>query len=1195
MKDLTDPTNRDSVPAMLTPGEWVINKEASQMFGPQLQAMNDAGLEQRAAENKMVKGDVPKYNAGGNIPYLTANDGKYVLSEDDKDYLIRMAAAEARGESDEGQAAVIFAALNRQKANINEFGGNKIKDIIYHPNAFSSVTDKANKHWYSDKKMNKSKEYARSKSILEGIIKGDIEDPTGGAEHFLNESVVRESREKGDLPPWWNNTHNRKQIGKHTFSLNNRVHDFNPELTKSSHIEHLNSRRDDSLPELFVPEVIESIIPKVRTLDVPTSNAEDHMNNIMKSTRDSVENSSLNVPAMEDTPMYANTGASSIQTLIQGLLKGNNSSGFAKHKVNQLGRDQMTDEAMLYGSSQARNNVLGGPGDPYGRQLQSYPPMTNAHGFPYHTEDATFSVPKVEETPEKRDLWEFYNGKNDIPIQQNIETNERSLIPKVTTRVMPSGGDSNTRITVGTGDLQDNHFPLGTLTGEEAKEKEDSYWGPDFFKPYWDAGNKKIEVSPPDWLGGGDMLGIAPPETDPEKLAIIRNAFIDPNAPDYIKPEKNEVVSGGFAGGVKTTPIKTHDDFLRAEEKYHESLVAKMDALPEGTNYEEVVKLQEEIDKSAKRITTSQNLNTVDIIKAKKLNQKEIDKAEAEKQRLLKSGKFGTDPVIKRIDDYIERVKARTAYIPDAWSTSNKKLWENAENPPIHGSAGDIQNRIANLTAQTGDDDYRTPGTEEERVAEFGDDPFAGKAASVMAEIEASKDKKTGKFSPMFSKMLSSAQDLIKEAFDDVFDGKSLARAAMIYSAYRLTGATGNQALKAAGSDYMEQVEYVNKAELWGNHIKKLSNYNVFTKPSLELYAKTQDTADLVRFSDLTDLIGGTLTKEVWNRNQNGGWTKYAAQDYEQGKKKGWATTINGVLTPIDLTSNEWTDSAVTARDFEHNDFLTIQAAKERDMAITVKDELLKDNYLMDKETKKDGKMSTSRVSLFPNLSQSTEAKALAKFGWAYGLSPDKVIKIYEIAVANAAAFHRSTKRDVPQIAGYGVDSAFMNAAWIQVEAGDASLFEITKGKPSKPNKWLGVMGSEEVLPTYDSPNDITNTLERFQKMTVNGNPVHKRLHSADLSVFSSQLLESIKSVEARAEGDSGDMDILPNWNDWRSTFVDKSSREYQGSDKKNSSPLAKNIEDWRDSKGSTYHAGKSEFLKFIEFYMYSFKTLNSK
>ena len=28
--DLTDPTNRDSVPAMLTPGEFVVNKDAEQ-------------------------------------------------------------------------------------------------------------------------------------------------------------------------------------------------------------------------------------------------------------------------------------------------------------------------------------------------------------------------------------------------------------------------------------------------------------------------------------------------------------------------------------------------------------------------------------------------------------------------------------------------------------------------------------------------------------------------------------------------------------------------------------------------------------------------------------------------------------------------------------------------------------------------------------------------------------------------------------------------------------------------------------------------------------------------------------------------------------------------------------------------------------------------------------------------------------
>ena len=47
VKDLNDPTNVDSVPAMLTPGEYVLNKEASAMYGPLLEKMNNAGLQQR--------------------------------------------------------------------------------------------------------------------------------------------------------------------------------------------------------------------------------------------------------------------------------------------------------------------------------------------------------------------------------------------------------------------------------------------------------------------------------------------------------------------------------------------------------------------------------------------------------------------------------------------------------------------------------------------------------------------------------------------------------------------------------------------------------------------------------------------------------------------------------------------------------------------------------------------------------------------------------------------------------------------------------------------------------------------------------------------------------------------------------------------------------------------------------------------
>ena len=33
VKDLNDPTNVDTIPAMLTEGEFVLNREATQMYG----------------------------------------------------------------------------------------------------------------------------------------------------------------------------------------------------------------------------------------------------------------------------------------------------------------------------------------------------------------------------------------------------------------------------------------------------------------------------------------------------------------------------------------------------------------------------------------------------------------------------------------------------------------------------------------------------------------------------------------------------------------------------------------------------------------------------------------------------------------------------------------------------------------------------------------------------------------------------------------------------------------------------------------------------------------------------------------------------------------------------------------------------------------------------------------------------------
>ena len=76
MRDLDDPTNRDTVPAMLTPGEFVLNKEASQMFAPHLEAMNQAGLQARQAGNHNMGGQIPGgYNVGGLVDFLKKEEG----------------------------------------------------------------------------------------------------------------------------------------------------------------------------------------------------------------------------------------------------------------------------------------------------------------------------------------------------------------------------------------------------------------------------------------------------------------------------------------------------------------------------------------------------------------------------------------------------------------------------------------------------------------------------------------------------------------------------------------------------------------------------------------------------------------------------------------------------------------------------------------------------------------------------------------------------------------------------------------------------------------------------------------------------------------------------------------------------------------------------------------------------------------
>jgi Cell Wall Hydrolase len=130
----------------------------------------------------------------------------YTLEE--RDYLIRTMAFEAPGEPDVGKAAVAHVILNRKKSHR---WGDTIKDVVMKPWQFEP--------WMTRRKEmeNLSPEdprYRKAGRIADAVLAGDVSDPTAGATHFLNPTVVRQRR-GGSLPSWARGE--GVSIGRHTF------------------------------------------------------------------------------------------------------------------------------------------------------------------------------------------------------------------------------------------------------------------------------------------------------------------------------------------------------------------------------------------------------------------------------------------------------------------------------------------------------------------------------------------------------------------------------------------------------------------------------------------------------------------------------------------------------------------------------------------------------------------------------------------------------------------------------------------------------------------------------------------------------------------------------------------------------------------------------------------------------------------
>ena len=143
-----------------------------------------------------------------NLPISKLREAIPSYDAEERDYLIRTIAFEASGEPEEGKAAVAHVILNRKWSGK---WGDSIKDVVTHPWQFEPWMTRRRE---MERLSPNDPRYQSAAQIADAVLTGQRPDPTAGATHFLNPTIVRQRR-GGSLPSWARGE--GQPIGRHTF------------------------------------------------------------------------------------------------------------------------------------------------------------------------------------------------------------------------------------------------------------------------------------------------------------------------------------------------------------------------------------------------------------------------------------------------------------------------------------------------------------------------------------------------------------------------------------------------------------------------------------------------------------------------------------------------------------------------------------------------------------------------------------------------------------------------------------------------------------------------------------------------------------------------------------------------------------------------------------------------------------------
>ena len=347
-----------------------------------------------------------------------------------------------------------------------------------------------------------------------------------------------------------------------------------------------------------------------------------------------------------------------------------------------------------------------------------------------------------------------------------------------------------------------------------------------------------------------------------------------------------------------------------------------------------------------------------------------------------------------------------TAIVDDLDPKHNKEFKDEVKNKVVE-KIDDIAKKDANSTGP-GADQKGSNASEEEVVDAAKKDP-------------STVDKAAG---------------FLKEAFGDLFDGKELARAAILYAGSRALGYSHSGSLQYTAKNYLTRVDAKAKAKIDAAATKdkrafELAKTDKFTPQSVAAYKKSGNPGDLVSKKSVAGAVPTGVTE---SRLING--KKVAVQQVKLPNGSiGYNIPGKGNITKAQL------ENATKPYDPSF-DKGTSEYRTRRSRAVKSNTELFKEIQLREGRYK-DGEEYKYRTGIIP----SQAAHDFWSFAESYNIDPESDEAKDLMGAAYRNAIQQSSLEGAPVAKDL---KPFLEAAYIRQSTGAPELFQVNPDKDVK-------------------------------------------------------------------------------------------------------------------------------------------------